>query len=278
MTKGSDSREFFEIFKTPLKVGEDEKKEVKHITESTDVSSKQKLPTTEDKPVTKPGASSQDALGWIKSTRLEDTAFKGKTETPKAPQSVYTQPKTERIQRKDELVLRQETLIIGVIAVTFLTIACFFVGYKVGYNKGTTGQATEEWLETIEPQDAKKTSFGQSKPSEGTQKAVTKAASIKTEKQAEKITPIIKDKWTLRVVSYKNTKENIEKAKEIAGKLQDALGYSTFVVNTGKELFICIGEFESNDDADLIAAQKAVAGFKYENRTQFEGCYPVRMR
>ena len=42
MTKGSDSREFFEIFKTPLKVEVDEKKEVKHITESTDVSSKQK--------------------------------------------------------------------------------------------------------------------------------------------------------------------------------------------------------------------------------------------
>ena len=39
MTQGS-----FEIFKTPLKVEEDEKKEVKHITESTDVSSKQNFP------------------------------------------------------------------------------------------------------------------------------------------------------------------------------------------------------------------------------------------
>ena len=123
----------------------------------------------------------------------------------------------------------------------------------------------------------KRLPFGQSKPSEGTQKAVTKTAPIKTEKQAEKITPIIKISGHY-VWFHKNTKENIEKAKEIAGKLQDALGYSTFVVNTGKELFICIGEFESNDDADLIAAQKAVAGFKYENRTQFEGCYPVRMR
>lgn len=278
MTKGSDSREFFELFKSPSKVDNTEKKEVKHITESTDVDSKKILPTTEDKPVTKPAASTQDALGWIKSTRPEGTAFKGKTETPKAPQPVFAQPKTERIQRKDELVLRQETLIIGAIAATFLTIACFFVGYKVGYNKGATGQTSEEWLETIEPQDAKKTSFGQSKPSDTTQKAATKAAPMKVEKQAEQATSIIKDKWTLRVVSYKNTKDNIEKAKEIAGKLQDTLGYSAFVVNTGKELFICVGEFESNDGADLVAAQKAVSGFKYENRTQFEGCYPVRMR
>ena len=91
--KEVDSREFLRYLRRHWKVEEDEKKEVKHITESTDVSSKQKLPTTEDKPVTKSGASSQDALGWIKSTSLEDTAFKGKTESPKAPQSVYTQPK-----------------------------------------------------------------------------------------------------------------------------------------------------------------------------------------
>ena len=161
---------------------------------------------------------------------------------------------------------------------TFLTIACFFCRIQGWIQQRHDGSSNRRMVRNNRTAGCKKTSFGQSKPSEGTQKAVTKTAPIKTEKQAEKITPIIKDKWTLRVVSYKNTKENIEKAKEIAGKLQDALGYSTFVVNTGKELFICIGEFESNDDADLIAAQKAVAGFKYENRTQFEGCYPVRMR
>ena len=281
MTKGSDSREFFELFKVPLKADDAQKKEVKHIAEAEDVGSKQALPNTEDKQVTKPAASTHDSLGWIKRTRAEEITSKGKLETPIMSQSVYTPPKTESVQRKDELILRQETLIIAAIAATFLSIACFFVGYKVGYNKGTTSQTGEEWLETIEPQDTKKGIFGRSDSVDVTQNAVTKTAPVKVEKQAEKAVktaPIIKDKWTLRVVSYKNTKDNVEKAKGIAKTLQDTLGYDTFVVNTGKELFICVGEFGSNDSANLIEAQKAIAGFKYENKIQFEGCYPVRMR
>ena len=56
------------------------------------------------------------------------------------------------------------------------------------------------------------------------------------------------------------------------------LGYNAFIVNTGKELIVCVGEFESNDSADLVNTKKTLAEFKYENKKQFEGCYPIRMK
>jgi hypothetical protein len=275
MARGSDSREFFEIFKPPQKVEDVQKKEIKPQTEPAVASPQPGTLTPDEKPVTKPILKA-DPLGWIKKTCTEETTVKGKsgeTRPFSAP------PKEERILRKDEVILRQETLIIGAIAATFLSIACFFVGHKVGYNKGIMSQA-EEWLETIEPepQDTKRTPFGQPKSVEVPQKLTSKASPIKSEKQTEQPKPIIKDKWTLRVISYKNTKENIERAKAIAKAIQNTLGYDAFIVNTGKEIFICVGEFEESNHPDLIAAQKTLTEFKYENKKQFVECYPVRMR
>src|SRR3989339_2177851 len=281
MTKGSDSREFFEIFKQTEKAEDIQKKEAP----PQDVRPQTPSPSIpEIKPVTSPTSPGVDPLGWIKNTtRAEEPVFKGKRETPVTSQPVSAPPaKQELIPRKDEVTLRQETLIIGAIAATFLSIACFFVGYKVGFNKGAMNQA-EEWLETIEPQEAKKSIFGQ-KPEElplSPQKAESKGEQpliITKEKQTEQQKPIIRDKWTLRVVSYKNTKESLEKAKELAKILQNSLGYDAFIVNVGKELSICVGEFETNDSADLIEAQKTLAEFKYENKKQFDSCYPIRMR
>lgn len=274
MTKGTDSREFFEIFKPPQKVQDTQKDEVKSQTEAPETSPQYKPIIPEDKAVGKP-IPAADPLGWIKKTSSENALVK---EKPRESPPIPPLSKNERSLRKDEVILRQETLIIGAIAATFLSIACFFIGHKVGYNKGISSQA-EEWLETIEPQDAKKATFGQAEPAEvPPQKAASKPASVKSEKQSEQQKPIIKDKWTLRVISYKNTKENVEKAKEIAKEIQNTLGYDTFIVNTGKEIFICVGEFETSDNANLIHAQKTLAEFKYENKKQFEGCYPIRMR
>ena len=279
MTKGSDSREFFEIFKQTEKAEDTQKKEVK----PQDVSSQPPRPSVpESKPVTSPTVSSVDPLEWIKNTRAEEPAFKGKRETPVKSPTVSAPANAEHVPHKDEVTLRQETLIIGAIAATFLSIACFFVGYKVGFNKGAMNQA-EEWLETIEPQDTKKSTFGQKTEESplAPQKVASKSEQplvITKEKQTEQHKPIIRDKWTLRVISYKNTKENLEKAKELAKTLQNSLGYDSFIVNVGKELYICVGEFETNDSADLIEAQKQLVDYKYENKKQFDSCYPIRMR
>ena len=273
MTKGSDSREFFEIFKPPQKLEDIQKGESKSQTESAEVSIQPKPSIPDENPATKP-VSTSDPLGWIKKTSAEEPVIK---ERPKDLKPVFASAKEERPLRKDEVILRQETLIIGAIAATFLSIACFFIGHKVGYNKGVMSRA-EEWLETLEPQDTKRSAFKQPEPAEVPQKTTTKSAPVKSEKQIEQLKSIIKDKWTLRVVSYKNTKENADKAKDIAKTIQNMLRYDAFIVNTGKEIFICVGEFEEVDNASLISAQKALAEFKYENKNPFEGCYPVRMR
>src|SRR3989304_10084070 len=138
MTKGSDSREFFEIFKQTGKAEDTQKKEVK----PQDFSSQLPRPSVpESKPVTSPTAPSVDPLEWIKNTRAEESAFKGKIETPVKTPPVSAPPaKQERVPHKDEVTLRQGQLIIGAIAATFLSIACFFVGYKVGFNKGSLNQ------------------------------------------------------------------------------------------------------------------------------------------
>lgn len=277
MSKGSDSREFFEIFKPPQKMDDSQKEEVKTNTESAEVSPQAKPHIPEDKSDPAPSITT-DPLGWIKKTRAEDIPSRGRpAETSIGSHSVSEPPKDKRVFHKDDVVLRQETLIIGAIAATFLSIACFFVGHKVGYNKGVMHQE-EEWLESIEPQDAKKTTFIQPKAEEIPKKVTSKTVPVKTEKQSEPQKPVIKDKWTLRLVSYKNTKENVEKAKGLAKAVQNMVGCDAFVVNTGKEVFVCVGEFEEKDGADLMNTQKTLAEFKYENKKQFEGCYPIRMR
>src|SRR3990170_3082585 len=275
MTKGSDSREFFEIFKQTEKAEDTQKMEVK----PQDVSSQPPRPSgPESKPVTSPTVSSVDPLEWIKNTRAEEPAFKGKMETPVKSPTVSAPAKAERVPHKDEVTLRQETLIIGAIAATFLSIACFFVGYKVGHNKALNQE--DEWVETIEPREAKDTGVEQKAPVVS-QKSTDKTPPSKIEKQVEP-KPIIKDnikvRWTLRVISYKNTKENLEKAKKIARMIQSMTGTESFIVNTGKELYICVGEFESRDGSDIFNTQKTIAELQYENKKPFEGCYPVRMK
>lgn len=273
MTKGNDSREFFEIFKPMQKVEHEQKSEVKSQEEPT-VAPPQSKPLNHDEKSIDKSITTTDPLGWIKRTSAEDPfSKKKKKDTP----SIFTPAKEDRPLRKDDVVIRQETLIIGAIAATFLSIACFFVGHKVGYNKGILSQ-TEEWLETIEPQDTKKHEFTQTAPENIPQKVATKPTTQQAEKPSEQPKPIIKDKWTLRIISYKNTKENLEKAKALAKTIQDIVRHDTFIVNTGKEIFICAGEFEEANSADLIAAQKILTEYKYQNKKQFEGCYPVRMR
>ncbi|MDR4508344.1 MAG: hypothetical protein MRJ65_08940 [Candidatus Brocadiaceae bacterium] len=322
MTKGDDSKVFFELFKPPQipKKEENTKDQaVVHSPESSELKSQSELsgqedvpadktqqetheepiklkhaskqkeiayrPTASVKPVKKDISSGKDStsrsidpLGWIKKTEAEEVPIQQNQDLLRTSYSISgPAPSGEPVLRRDEVILRQETLIIGAIAATFLSIACFFVGHKVGYNKGVSAQE-EEWLETIEPKEAKKAGLGETHSTEVTQISAEKKAPQKKEKNVVPPEPVIKDNWTLRVVSYKNTKANVEKAKEVAGILQESSGHGAFVVNTGKQLFVCIGEFESSDSPDLVRTQKDIADFNYEGKKQFKGCYPIRMR
>lgn len=273
MTKGNESREFFEILKTqPKKADTVQNEEIVPRSEP-----------LEEKQVTKPKITG-DPLDWIKKTSTSESHSKEKADTPVTGKPFSGTTRAAPTHHKGDVIVRKETLIIGAIAVTFLSVACFFMGHKIGYNKGILSH-DEAWLESIESRESKKNTFAQ-KAGEISQKAIVKPVQPKIEKPVEKqpeqpkavTKDTIKDKWTLRVVSYRNTKENMEKAKELAKILQNGLSQAAFVVNTGKELFICMGEFDSNDSADLINTQKALAEFKYENKKQFGGCYPIRMR
>lgn len=318
MVKGSDSKVFFELFKKPQEKDGVQKEELQPSAETAGTTPPQKVgtlvtqnekPESKDLPTNPPPASASsemrgksgqsDPLQWIKNTSTEALSIEKKTEkrhttpgqiTPEpipSKQTIATPPaplRDEVVLRKDEVVLRQETLIIGAIAATFLSVACFFVGHKAGYNKGITNQA-EEWLETIEPKKTQHGGIGQLKPIDAPKEKTTKDTASKVEKKSGsdaklviQDNAIIKDRWTIRVISYKNSKANVQRAKEIAGMLQESLGYSSFVVNTGKDLFVCVGEFDDLNSADLTKTQRDVANFEYQNKKQFSGCYPVRMR
>lgn len=306
MTKGSDSKEFFELFKKPGGPESFQRKEEKPLVKPKEEPAPP--PVAEIREKKRPVAPA-DPLKWIKNTSKEGVSDKVKPESAlksySAPLSSFT---NEPSVRKDDVVLRQETLIISAIAATFLSIACFFVGYKVGYNKGAgliEGGEEEQWMETTAPPAQKKVEHAPAKVAEVPQKPASKPAPQKTEKPPEPVPvkaveapqknaskpapqkvekpveppkPAPKDSWTLRVVSYKNTRENVEKAKEVAKVIYDKLGLDAFVVSKEKDIFVCVGEYEGSDSSGLIHAQKALSELVYENKKQFEGCYPVRMR
>src|SRR3989304_584543 len=254
MSKGSDSREFFEIFKTQKREADDsQKKEIKY--ESPDVSAQQKPHTVEDK-----SAHKQDPLGWIKSTSKKiETVIKGRAESEPPLQPPSAQSKIEHTPRKDEIILRQETLIIGAIAATFLSIACFFVGDKVGHKKALNQE--NEWVETLEPREAKDTGVEQKAPVVS-QKSTDKTPPSKIEKQGEP-KPIIKDnikvRWTLRVVSYKNTKENLEKAKKIAKMIQGKLARPKNVFKRIERIKMLTAEGKWNPTMSVFGIPKVKA-------------------
>lgn len=306
MTKGSDSKEFFELFKKPGGMESFQRKEEKSFVKHKEEPAPPPAAEIREKKRPVPPV---DPLKWIKNTSKEGLSDKVKPESSlksySAQQSSYT---NEPAVRKDDVVLRQETLIISAIAATFLSVACFFVGYKVGYNKGfgaLEGGEEEQWMETAAPSAQKKAEQAPVKVAEVPQKQASKPLPQRVEKPAEPVPVKVveppqksaskpvpqkvekpseppktaaKDLWTLRVVSYKNTKENIEKAKEVAKVIYDKLGLDAFVVSGEKDIFVCVGEYEGSDSSGLIHAQKALSELVYGNKKQFEGCYPVRMK
>ncbi len=86
------------------------------------------------------------------------------------------------------------------------------------------------------------------------------------------------DTWTIRIITYTDVQKNLEKAAGVADFLQSATGHDAFVARLGNKLVVCLGEFGSKRNPELLELQKQVRDFEYENRKQFISSYPVRIK
>lgn len=178
--------------------------------------------------------------------------------------------------KRDEVYVRQDTLIYAALGAVFLSLGCFFIGHKLGYDKGRGANLidTEPIKQTVAKGKAlqpvvKKTEEAQE----------TAPVAVSQMPQTTPQSPLAKeDKWTIRVLSYKVGEQNTKRAEELARAIQREIGHDVFVAKTSQELVVCVGRFDNKDSFELLALQKELRDFKYENKKQFKGCYPVRLR
>ena len=185
--------------------------------------------------------------------------------------------------KRDEVYIRQDTLIYAALGAVFLSLGCFFIGHKLGYDKGRKA-------ELINAIPVKQESVGSTKEkalqptakkAEEAQDAVPTAIS-QTPQTIQSQPPVSggskEEKWTLRVISYKAGDQNTKKASELARTIQKEIGHDAFVAKTSHELVVCVGKFDNKDSSELLALQKELRDFKYDNKKQFKSCYPVHLR
>ncbi|MFQ5964781.1 MAG: hypothetical protein ACE5KZ_10915 [Candidatus Scalinduaceae bacterium] len=252
--KDKGSKEFFEIFKNPQ-----QKEGIKH---RGGVSQKeQATPSIIPKPVIENSQKTQKEetknkrLDWIKNTRSGETFQTG-----------------DRNVRKlflNEVVFKQETLILAALGAAILSTACFFTGYKIGYNKALSPEILQESL--TQPKMSKEV---KSIPPGKEIKAVdlSKKTSITTNKKKQNV------KWTLQIITYSNNKKNVKKATNLAKAIKDMTGYSTFVAKRGKELVVCVGKFDSKNNTEMKNILAEISSLEYEGKKQFAGSYPIQIR
>jgi len=253
--KDKESKEFFEVFKKPGKQ------------EGTSYSSKefqrkQESPTVIPKPVPERNLENTyddrktDKLDWIKDTQSRSR--------------VQTDDKKFRKLFFNEVILKQETVIFAALGAVFLSLACFFVGYKIGHKtvlypevlqKSVVHPKLDERIKTV--------------PKDREIKAVDlslKQAPIATVKQEHVV------KWTLQIISYSNTKQHLKQATNLAKAIKNMTGYNTFVAKRGKEIVVCAGKFNFKDSSELKKALKKISKLEYEGKKQFASSYPIQIR
>ncbi len=198
-----------------------------------------------------------EQLGWIQDSRKVE----------EVPADTIEVKKPSR----NEVLIKQETLIFSALGAVFLSLACFFVGYKIGINKVLNPEALEKSVEysTLE----------------GGVKSVPKGKKIKavdlSTKKPVKVTGATAGnniKWTLQIISYSDTKQHIKKARDLAKAIKNMTNYNTFVAKRGKEIVVCTGKFNSKDSNELKKALNAISKLEYEGKKQFASSYPIQVR
>ena len=252
--KEKESKEFFEVFKKPHDAGV---KCDSKVLERESVN-----PTVLPRPDKKRSHDvideniNKSQLGWIKDTHRE--------------KDVQTDTKKSRKLFLNEVVIKQETLIFGALGAVFLSLACFFVGYKIGIKDILIPETVQKSVEYSELEGGVK-SIPQGKEINTVDLSI-KSPSIIAEKKFDDI------KWTLQIISYSDTKEHIKKARDLAKAIKNMTNYNTFVAKRGKEIVVCTGKFNSKDSDELKKALNAISKLEYEGKKQFASSYPIQVR
>jgi len=252
--KEKESKEFFEVFKKPHEA------EIKH--DSKVLQREQVNPTVLPRPDQKESQDIIDEnkntkqLNWIKDTQIE--------------KEIQTETKKSRKLFLNEVVIKQETLIFGALGAVFLSLACFYVGYKIGIKDELNPETLQKSVEYSELEGGVK-SVPRGKKINAVDLSMKKPSMI-TDKNAGNI------KWTLQIISYSNTKQHIKKARDLAKAIKNMTNYNTFVAKRGKEIVVCTGKFNSKDSNELKKALNEISKLEYEGKKQFASSYPIQVR
>jgi hypothetical protein len=261
--KEKESKEFFEVFKTPH--------DAEDKCDSKVLQREQVNPTVFPRPGQKRSEENTvpdtirdenketEQLGWIQDSR-KDGDVSTDTRTPIKPRKLFL----------NEVVIKQETLIFSALGAVFLSLACFFVGYKIGIKNELAPEIVQKSVEYAEL--------------EGGVKSVPKGRKIKAVDLSPKKPLVVTDKkagnvkWTLQIISYSDTKQHIKKARDLAKAIKNMTNYNTFVAKRGKEIVVCTGKFNSKDSNELKKALNSISKLEYEGKKQFASSYPIQVR
>lgn len=178
--------------------------------------------------------------------------------------------------------VRLETIVIASVGGVLLAVGCFFLGHKLGANKAPKVEVAKAATLSKVPAPAKVEKRLVTKAPEKTSTEVKAKVSEKmTEEKAKPVQQPVapeESRWSLRIISYKDAEKNLEKATNLAKMLKNSVGHDAFVARLGSQIVVCLGEFDSKNSAQLLELQKQLKEFEYENKKQFAGCYPVRIR
>ena len=198
-----------------------------------------------------------EQMGWIQDSRKEEEVPTGTIKTRKPS--------------RNEVLIKQETLIFGALGAVFLSLACFFIGYKIGIKN------------VLNPEKLQK-SVEYPAALEGGVKSVPKGRKIKavdlsTKKPLKVVGAKVGNvKWTLQIISYSDTKQHIKKARDLAKAIKNMTNHNTFVAKRGKEIVVCAGKFNSKDSNELKKALSEISRLEYEGKKQFASSYPIQVR
>lgn len=270
-------REFFEVYR--LSHGKDkstpENKELPKETLNVNISNKVEINKhATGAKTSEPQRRKYELRSWIKRRgRIPDTNIKGRVPDVNASDAEPPQGKIKSLL-KEEVRLSQEAIIIGAVAATFLSIVCFFVGYKVGHNKGAISNAENSSL--IRNEQAINASRNDIIDDMDSLNLISESDEIESDISGLKRSA--DDLWTLRIISYKNTSPNLLKATNLAKAIKNMTGANSFVAKAGNELIVCVGKFKDDNDQKLIDLQIKMADLVYEDKKQFKACYPIKLK